>query len=60
MTFRGSLVCLVLLLAGCAPPLGRVLVTVVFENETRTQCIRASARNASGGSVNATPPTLAR
>src|SRR4051812_41041092 len=60
MTFRCALAWLVLLLAGCSPPLGRVLISVVFENESRTQCIRASARNASGSTVNSTPSTLAR
>lgn len=48
------------LVTGCAPPLGRVLVTVVFENETRTQCIKASARNASGASINSNPSSLPR
>ncbi|MDP2272132.1 MAG: hypothetical protein Q8N23_07005 [Archangium sp.] len=47
-------------MTGCSPALGRVLVTVVFENETRTQCIRASAGNASGGSINANPASLSR
>ncbi len=60
MTFRSTPCLVALLLAGCSPALGRVLVTVVFENETRTQCIKASAANASGSLNNATPASLAR
>ncbi|MDP1822052.1 MAG: hypothetical protein Q8L48_02375 [Archangium sp.] len=60
MTSRRALAVL-LLLAGCSSPLGRVRVTVVFENDTRTQCIKASARNESGGAaVNSNPAAIAR
>ncbi len=51
---------LILALAACAPPLGAVRVAVIFENESRTQCIKASVRNASGASVNANPASLPR
>ena len=40
MTSRSDLPWLILLLAGCSSDLGRVKITVVFENETRTQCIK--------------------
>ncbi len=60
MTSRSTLGLVALLLAGCSPALGRVLVTVVFEGETRTQCIKASAQNASGSATNANPAALAR
>lgn len=65
MTFRwlalAPLVLLVsLFLQACAPQLGRVLVTVTFENEAQTQCIKATARNASGASINSNPAVLPR
>lgn len=60
MASRSTLGLVALLLAGCSPALGRVLVTVVFENETRTQCIKASAQNASGTAINVSPASLAR
>lgn len=59
MTSRRALA-FFLLLAGCSSPLGRVRVTVVFENDTRTQCIRASARGESGTAVNSNPAAIAR
>lgn len=60
MTSRRALA-FFLLLAGCSSPLGRVRVTVVFENDPRTQCVKASARNESGGAaVNSNPAAIAR
>ena len=60
MTSRSAIVGLVLLLTGCGSPLGRVLVTIVFENETRTQCIKAFAKNAAGAQATSTPSAIPR
>lgn len=51
---------LTILLAGCTPPLGKVLITVVFENEARTQCLKTTAKTASGSKISASPASLPR
>lgn len=62
MTSRAGLAWLVitLLLAGCGSPQGKVLVTVVFENETRTQCIKTTASKNGGADINSNPAFLPR
>lgn len=60
MSFRVALAGILLALLGCKPPLGRVRVSIIFDNETRTQCIKASARNAAGTSVSSEPSAIRR
>lgn len=59
MRFAVALV-LLLFVSACKPPPGSARVTIVFENETQTQCIKASAKTASGATVSATPEAIPR
>lgn len=60
MTSRSTLPLVVLVVAACSPQQGRVRISVLFENETRTECIKAVAKNTAGNSVNANPDFLTR
>lgn len=61
MTFRAGLwLVLTLLLAACSPPRGKVLITVIFENETRTQCLKTTAGTTGGADINSNPAFLPR
>lgn len=46
--------------AGCGSRAGSTRVTITFENETRTRCVRVSVRAPNGADLNAVPTALDR
>jgi hypothetical protein len=60
MRLRLTPVLLLACLSACSPQPGRLRITVVFENETQTQCIRPTARSSAGVTAPGQPPTVRR
>ncbi|MBL8909308.1 MAG: hypothetical protein JNM17_01275 [Archangium sp.] len=49
-----------LTLAGCGTQLTQARVTIVFENETQTKCVKVSAKRPGGSTVNGEPAFINR
>lgn len=55
-----SLPLLLVVLAGCGTQLTQARVSIVFENETQTKCVKVSAKRPGGSTVNGEPAFINR